>query len=296
MDWLLLSQYFFAGLVIGVIYSLMAVGITFIYSIMKMINWSMGEFYMIGSYVQYALVVWLLGPKMWFLGIPLSMLVVFLLGLVVEKLLITPMFTGGIERKDEYATVITIALMVFFRNLFSYIAGPYEYSPPDYAPPMKIGTLPVSGNRFVAFVGTIIILAAFYLVVRKTWIGRAFRAVAQNRVGAQTAGVEVEKIDMLGFGVGVALAAAAGALLAPVFMVFPENGAISTMKGFEIIVIGGIGSIMGSLVGGLLLGMVESLMSVFISPSYRDVYGFLALMIILAVRPTGFFGEKERLA
>jgi branched-chain amino acid transport system permease protein len=113
-------------------------------------------------------------------------------------------------------------------------------------------------------------------------------------VGIQTAGVDVLRLDMLAFGVGVALAAAAGALLAPDFLVYPENGAISTFKGFEIIVIGGLGSILGSIVGGILLGVIEALGSVFLSPAYKDLYGFVLLIALLVFRPTGLFGERER--
>ena len=117
MDFHLLSQYLLSGLVIGVIYSLMALGITFIYSIMKMINWSMGEFYMIGSYVQYFLLASVLGWDRWYVALPLAMASVFLLGVVVQRFLLRPMYVGGVERRDEYATVMTIALMVLFRNL-----------------------------------------------------------------------------------------------------------------------------------------------------------------------------------
>jgi branched-chain amino acid transport system permease protein len=185
---------------------------------------------------------------------------------------------------------------VFFRNLAVVLAGPNQLAPPDYAGPTHIGPLPVSGNRFVALVGTLGILVLFYLIVKKTWIGRALRGAAQNRVGIQTAGVNVLAVDQVAFGIGVALAAASGALLAPIFLVFPENGAVATMKGFEIIVIGGLGSIPGSLAAGILLGLVESLGSVLISPSYKDVYGFLLVLGILVVRPTGLFGERQRLA
>jgi len=294
LDAFLLSQYVLSGIVIGVIYSLMALGITFIYSIMKMINWGMGEFYMIGSYVQYALIVNLVGPRRWYLALPLAMGAVFLLGLVVQRFLLRPMFVGGVERRDEYATIITIALMVFFRNLAIVLGGPNQYAPPDYARPVTLGTLPISGNRFVALIGTLVLLGLFYLVIKKTWIGRALRGAAQNRVGIQTAGIDVLRLDMLAFGVGVALAAAAGALLAPDFLVYPENGAISTFKGFEIIVIGGLGSVLGSIVGGILLGVIEALGSVFLSPAYKDLYGFVLLIALLVFRPTGLFGERER--
>jgi branched-chain amino acid transport system permease protein len=204
------------------------------------------------------------------------------------------MYVGLVERRDEYATIVTIALMVLFRNLAIVLGGPNQYSPRDYAPPTHIGPLPISGNRFVALIGTAVLLALFYALTRKTWIGRAFRGAAQNRVGVQTAGIDVLRVDMLAFGVGVALAAAAGALLAPDFLVYPENGAISTFKGFEIIVIGGLGSILGSVVGGVLLGVIEALGSVFLSPAYKDLYGFVLLIGLLAFRPTGLFGERER--
>jgi branched-chain amino acid transport system permease protein len=294
VDLTLLSQYVLSGVVIGVIYSLMALGITFIYSVMKMINWGMGEFYMIGSYAQYALITTLLGPRRWYLALPLAMGAVFLLGLVIQRVLLRPMFVGVIERRDEYATIITIALMVFFRNLAVVLGGPNQYAPGDYARPTTLGTLPISGNRFVALVATLVLLGLFSVVITHTWVGRALRGAAQNRVGIQTAGIDVLRLDMIAFGVGVALAAAAGALLAPDFLVYPENGAISTFKGFEIIVIGGLGSILGSIVGGLLLGVIEALGSVFLSAAYKDLYGFLLLILLLVFRPTGLFGERER--
>jgi len=294
VDAVLVSQYVLSGVVIGLIYSLMALGITFIYGIMKMINWSMGEFYMIGSYAQYALIATLLGPRRWWLALPLAMGAVFVLGLIIQRLLLRPMFVGVVERRDEYATIITIALMVFFRNLAIVVGGPNQYAPGDYAKPRMLGTLPISGNRFVALIATLVLLGLFYLVVKHTALGRALRGAAQNRVGIQTAGIDVLRLDMIAFGVGVALAAAAGALLAPDFLVYPENGAISTFKGFEIIVIGGLGSIAGSIVGGLLLGVLEALGSVFISSAYHDLYGFVLLILVLVLRPTGLFGERER--
>jgi branched-chain amino acid transport system permease protein len=296
VDLTLASQYLLAGLVIGVIYSLMALGISFIYSIMKMINWAMGEFFMIGSYVQYALIVTLVGPQRWWLAIPVAMASVFVLGLVIQRLLLRPMYVGLVERRDEYATIVTIALMIFFRNLAIVVGGPNQYAPPDYARPITLGTLPISGNRFVALVGTVLVLAVFFLVIKTTWIGRALRGAAQNRVGIQTAGIDVLRLDMIAFGVGVALAAGAGALLAPDFLVYPENGSISTFKGFEIIVIGGLGSIPGSIVGAVLLGVIEAFGSVLFSAAYKDLYGFLLLIALLVFRPTGLLGERERTA
>ncbi len=295
-DAFLFSQILLSGLVLGLLYALMAVGITFIYSIMKMINWSMGEYYMIGSYLQYLLLVHVLGFQYWYVGVPVAAFLTFLLGMLIQRLLLKPMYVGEAGRRDEYAAIITVTMMVLFRNLAIVVAGPNIYSTKDYAGPVMLGILPMSGNRLVAMLGTVVILVVFYLVIKKSWIGLAFRGAAQNRVGIQTAGLNVRRVDEIAFGIGVAMAAAAGALLAPVFLIYPENGVITTLKGFEIIVIGGLGSIPGCLVAALLLGVVEKLGSVYISSSYEHLYGFLLLMLLLAVRPTGLFGERERLA
>ncbi len=295
-DAFLFTQILLSGLVLGLLYALMAVGITFIYSIMKMINWSMGEYYMIGSYLQYLLLVHVLGFQYWYVGVPVAAFLTFLLGMLIQRLLLKPMYVGEAGRRDEYAAIITVTMMLLFRNLAIVVAGPNIYSTKDYAGPVMLGILPMSGNRLVAMLGTVVILVVFYLVIKKSWIGLAFRGAAQNRVGIQTAGLNVRRIDELAFGIGVAMAAAAGALLAPVFLIYPENGVITTLKGFEIIVIGGLGSIPGCLVAALLLGVVEKLGAVYISSSYEHLYGFLLLMLLLAVRPTGLFGERERLA
>ena len=292
----LFLNFLISGVMIGTLYALMAMGITFIYSIMKMINWSMGEFYMIGSYVQWFLISFILGSELWFLGIIGTAVLMFLIGLIVQWLLIRPMFTTGMERKDEYGTVVTIALALFLRNLATVLSGPNTRSPDVNLGRMMFGTLPISGNRFAAFVGSLLVIGIFYLILNYTWLGRAFRASSQNRVGVQTAGVNVLRIDQIAFALGITLAGTAGALLAPVFNVFPANGAVTTMKGFEIIIIGGMGSLPGAAIGGLLLGIIESLGSVFLGSSMRNVYGFILLIIILLIKPTGLFGEKERLS
>ena len=290
----LLLQTLIAGVMIGVLYALMALGITFIYSIVKMINWAMGEFYMIGSYLQYLAVSYLLGPDLWYVGIPLAALAVFLVGAAIEPVLIKPMFTGRVERRDDYATVVTIALLLLLRNLATGIAGPYQLTPGSNLPTVMLGPLPQSGARVAAFVAALAALALFHLLLKTTWLGMALRAAAQSRVGAETAGVDVLRLDRIAFGIGVALAGIAGALLAPVFFVFPTNGVVTTVKGFEIIVIGGLGSIPGALVAGVLLGVVESLGAAFVASAYQNVYGFLLVLLVLLIRPTGLFGERGR--
>src|SRR5436853_135105 len=192
----LLVQTLIAGVMIGVLDALMALGITFIYSIVKMINWSMGEFYMIGGYLQYLLIVEWLGADLWWVAAPLSALGVFLLGYLLEPLLIKPMFTTVVERKDDYAIVVTIALLLMLRNLAAALGGPYQRTPGSNLPTVMLGPLPESGARIAAF----------------------------------------------------------------------------------------------------LLGVVESLGASFISAPYQNVYGFLLVVLVLLVRPTGLFGERVRQA
>ena len=204
------------------------------------------------------------------------------------------MYDRPMQRRDDYATVVTIALLLLLRSLAVALGGPNQYRPESDLPVVWIGPLPQEGARVAATACALVALVAFWLLVKKTWIGLALRAAAQNRVGAQTAGIDVWRLDAIAFAIGVALAGFAGALLAPLFMVFPTNGAVTTVKGFEIIVIGGLGSIPGALVGGLLLGLVESLGAAFVSSPYQNVYGFLCVILVLVIRPNGLFGERGR--
>jgi branched-chain amino acid transport system permease protein len=290
----LFTQTLIAGLMIGVLYALMALGITFIYSIVRMINWAMGEFYMLGSYIQYVVVAYALGRDLWWLAIFISTAGTFLIGYLIEPILIKPMHARAMERRDDYATVVTIALLLMLRSLAVAIGGPNQFRPETNLPVMWVGPLPMEGARVAASVCALLALALFYLVIAKTWVGLALRAMAQNRVAAQTSGIDVYRLDAIAFAIGVALAGLAGALLAPLFLVYPTNGVVTTVKGFEIIVIGGLGSIPGALIGGLLLGVVESLGAAFISSAYQNAYGFVLVLLILLIRPYGLFGERGR--
>jgi branched-chain amino acid transport system permease protein len=290
----LFAQTLIAGLMIGVLYALMALGITFIYSIVKTINWAMGEFYMIGSYIQFAAVTFLLGPGYWWLAAIISAAGTFLVGYLLEPILIKPMYQRPMERRDDYAIVVTIAFLLLLRSLAVAVFGPYQFRPESTLPVVWVGPLPQEGARVAASICALIALAVFYIVLKRTWVGLALRATAQNRVGAQTSGIDVFRLDAVAFAIGVALAGLSGALLAPLFLVYPTNGAVTTVKGFEIIVIGGLGSIPGALIGGLMLGVVESLGAGFISSAYQNAYGFLFVILILLLRPSGLFGERER--
>lgn len=297
----LLLQSLTLGLLNGALYALMAMGITFIASIMRIINWSTGEFYMIGSFAQLLLLTvvfptmgWT-SPALWFLAACIAMTAVFGIGVVVQRMLIAPMHKPG-NQSFEYATIMTVALSVLFQNLAIMIAGPNQASVPEYMRPIILEHLDIvlNGSRVAAGLGAITILCLFYFVLFKTPLGLAFRGIAQNRLAAQTAGINLAQMDMRAFGIGAALCAAAGALLAPVFLVYPLNGMAATMKGFEIIVIGGIGSLGGAVVAAFGLALVESLGATFYRADLQQLYGFVFLIAFLIFRPQGLFGQKER--
>ena len=147
---------------IGVLYALMALGITFIYSIVRMINWAMGEFYMLGSYIQYVAVAYALGRNYWWLAILISTAGTFLIGYLLEPLLIKPMHVRPMERRDDYATVVTIALLLMLRSLAVAIGGPYQFRPETNLPIMWVGPLPMEGARVAASVFALVALAMFY--------------------------------------------------------------------------------------------------------------------------------------
>ena len=199
------------------------------------------------------------------------------------------------ERRDDYATVVTIALLLMLRSLAVAIGGPNQYRPETNLPIMWVGPLPMEGARVAASVcraaGAGAVLDRHHEDLGRPCVCAPPRRTAWRcRPRASTCSGSMP----IAFAIGVALAGLAGALLAPLFLVYPTNGAVTTVKGFEIIVIGGLGSIPGALIGGLLLGVVESLGAAFISSPYQNVYGFLLVILVLIVRPYGLFGERGR--
>jgi branched-chain amino acid transport system permease protein len=192
---------------------------------------------------------------------------------------------------------MTIALAILARGVAQILAGPFERTPGSNMPSFQIGPLPVAGDRVAACVGGLLALAVFWFVIKRTWVGLALRAAAQSRAGVQTAGVDILRLDQIAFGIGVALAAVAGALLASVYLVYPLDGAVTTTKGFEVVIIGGLGSIPGAIVGGIAVGLAEALGSALVATNYQNAYGFVLVLVILLLRPrTGLFGERTRVA
>ncbi len=295
MDIYLLSQ-LTNGLIFGLLYGLIALGLTIVFSIMRMVNFAHGELYMLGGYLLYFFTIYLGLPAI--VGLPLCMLGVCLAGFLVERLLLRPVYTTRLERPEEYAIIITFGLSLLLQNTALWGIGPYELTPESFWSGSKhlFGDLYLAGDRLFAAGMAAVLLTATLLLVYRTWLGQALMATAQSRVGAAVVGINVVRMNLYAMGLSGMLAAAAGALIAPIFLVYPDVGAVPVVKAFVVIVLGGMGSIPGTIVGALILGLVESLGSVYIAVAYRDVYAFLVLIVVLLFRPYGLFGQRERRA
>jgi branched-chain amino acid transport system permease protein len=285
------------GLIIGLLYALIAIGLSLIFSVLKIVNFAHGECYMMGAFVSYYFsTLFGINP---IISVFLSMVVVFLLGVAIQYLFLRPLYTGAVERKDEYAILITFGLGVFLQNVAMCVFGPWTKKSPDFLSGItRIGFLTVDNNRLAVSGVALLIMVALLVIIGKTFVGKALRAVSQDRDASAIVGINPHRMNLLAFGIGVALAGGAGGLIGPIFLISPVMGILPGIKSFVIIVLGGMGSIKGAIIGSLLLGEIESLGSVFfLDPTrglaYKNAFGVLLLAIVLLVKPTGLFGEKH---
>lgn len=289
---------FVNGLIVGLFYALMAVGLSLIFGILKVVNFAHGEFYMLGAYA-YTLAALKLGVGPW-IGIPTALAVGGAVGWLAERWLMRPLYAGygswGLM-KDEYAVVVTFALSLLLVNLVDKVIGPYPTRGPPLLdiPRMSLGPVMLSGQKLVATGLGAAMVAGLALFVRYSPWGRQMQAVAQNRLGASLAGIDTARASSLVFTLSGALAALSGALLAPIINASPDVGGFPAVKSYVIVVLGGMGSMPGSVIASLLLGVLESFGAVYVSYAYRDTFGLLILILVLLIRPQGLFGEKARL-
>ncbi len=285
------------GLIIGLYYALMAVGLTMIFGILKIVNFAHGEFYMIGSYT-YVLTAMVLGVPPW-LALILALIAGALIGWVTERTLMRPLYAGYTSwnfMRDEYAVVVTFGLSLLLINLVDKIVGPYAYRGPALWNAMRISLGPVllTGQQIITAVAAAVVLIGISIFIKRSLWGRQIQAVAQNRLGASLAGIDTAKASSIIFTLSGILAALAGALLAPLINPTPDVGTFPAIKSYVIVVLGGMGSLPGSIFAALILGVLDSFGAVYISYAYRDTYGLIILILVLWLRPQGLFGMKGR--
>jgi branched-chain amino acid transport system permease protein len=306
------------GLIIGIIYGFMALGLTLIFSILGVVSFAHGEFYMIGGMITYFLTaVWLPGINP-ILAISLACLAAFALGAAFERMFLTPMYEGKVDRPVEYGILVTFGLAFTLQYFVQAMAGAnplkarrYFDFPrirlPSSADPWLIktsrgnmelfDTISISNPRFTAAVMCILVFGLLMAFLHKTWTGKALRAVSQDREAAAIAGINPDRMNMLAFALGGMIAALAGAMLVQAFSWLPQVGAIPAMRSFVILVLGGLGSIPGAFVGGVIVGLFEAagtgcLPDAQKAASYIPAYGMIILTLTLLLRPTGLFGRR----
>jgi branched-chain amino acid transport system permease protein len=289
VDFGILLQILFWGIYAGCIYILLATGLNLIFGVMKVVNFAHGEFLMIGAYITVT-IFFLTGFNPYCI-ILLSMLALIGIGAVVERLCFRPILGTG--KLNEI--FLSIGLIYIFQNGAAMIWGDEWQSirSPYQGITIPVGSFNIPLDYVIIMVVTALILVALYLFLKKTRTGREMRATSQNRKGAMLVGINVERMDILSFGIGCALAAAAGTLWVVSGQVFnPYMGSIPAVKAFAIIILGGLGSIPGAIIGGLIYGIAENGAAYFLGGVWKDAISFIILIIVLVVRPTGLFGES----
>ena len=289
MDQLL--QHCVNAVILGGTYALLGIGLTLIFGIMRVVNFTHGELYAFGAYMMY---MWVMVAGVnFFLALVLAVLLGVVLGGAIEFVLLRRLRGADIDTTMLVMIGAWIALQNMEQLSWSGVAKSIDN--PFPAAPLVLGPVSVSWNRLFVFAGALALIVASYAIINATRLGKAMRATFQDRETAALMGVQIDKVHTATFALGSGLAAAAGALLGPVFVVYPTMGDLASLKAFAIVILGGLGSIPGATVGGFILAFMEELGAGYISSGYRDGMGFLLIIAILLLKPTGLFAQKERI-
>jgi branched-chain amino acid transport system permease protein len=284
----LLVQSAIIGVSIGSIYILMALGLTLMFGMMHIINFAHGAVYMLGAFVIYY--VFFQSGVPYFAAFLLAMILLGAFGYVIERGIYRPI-KGGIEP----TLVALLALTTFLQAAGYPVFGQLDkHVPPVFAGTRNILGVTVSVERLMIIPIAGALVVALYLFINKTRLGGAMRAIEQDKEAAALQGVNVDRINGLAFGVGFALAAAAGALMAPIFKLDPMMGEQPLLKAFIIIILGGLGSIPGAILGGLMLGLIDSIVATALGAEPAFLLSFVFIILVLLFKPTGLFGYAAR--
>jgi branched-chain amino acid transport system permease protein len=259
---------------------------------MKLVNFAHGELYMLGAYFAYSLIV---GAGLPFLiGFPLAIVGGVVVGYLLDVVLFRPLRHRDPEPFSMMAMLTTIGLVILFQNVAQLIWNPVPKRIPS---PLDIGAIQVGGlgfrpSQLIVAILAIVVIAAAHQFMQRTTPGLAMRATFQDPEVASLMGVSVDRIYSLTFALGAGLAAAGGALLGMVFLITPTMGALASLKAFTVVILGGLGSFMGAVLGALVVGSAESLTATYVSSGYAEAVAFLLLIIILIIRPQGILGRR----
>jgi branched-chain amino acid transport system permease protein len=282
----LFVQALVAGLVIGSVYCLISIGLTMIFSIMRIVNFAHGEFFMLGGYIGWFVVDHFV-PNYW-LAVFIALIMGGVLGFLTEKIY-SRIYGKGLLSMF----MISLGLVLILENGAQIIFGAMPLSLLDVYPTVRqIGVVRITDQRLIIVGLTLITLVGVYLFFKRTKMGKAMRATAGNRRGAGVVGIKVERMSMFAFIGGIGLTALAGVLLAPLYSLLPTIGDRLTGVAFTCIVIGGIGSVEGAAIAGFAVGIVENLFGTYFSTAWAFAPMFVLLLLVLVVRPLGLFGKE----
>lgn len=285
MDVMLLTSQLVNGLVLGVLFVLIAVGLSIIFGMLGLVNFAHGAFFALGAYFA-----WMLKPYVGGVGVLfLAPLIVFAIGLVAERLLLRPLY----DKEPLLSLVLTFGLALFIEEAIRTVWGSigHPYNAPDFLSGfIHYGPIFVTRYRLAVLVVTIIVLIAIWFFLEKTRFGRIIRAGSRDGEMVNMLGVNLSRVFMLVFGLGTALAGIAGVLAAPMWSVVPSLSEQAIMPAFVVVTIGGLGSLRGAIVSGLLVG-VSVAMTIQFWPAASGAVMYLLMVVVLLVRPRGLFGE-----
>jgi len=288
MNPLLVAQGLLNGLLFGGAYSLMAVGLTLIFGVMRIVNFAHGDMMVWGMYLAYLLAAHLgVDP---YLGFVACALALFLLGVAVQRGLVERI----IDAPHEMQILLMLGVALVLENAALVVFGPEPQRVPSVLGQSTIwlGPVFVDVPRLVTFVVAIVLTLLLYGFLFRTDLGKSIRAAADNPYGALVIGTDVKRVYAVAFGIGAACVGAAGALVAPFLPFQPSTGLSASVTSFTIVIIGGMGSLAGAFFGGLLVSVAESLGAIFLAPSLKELVSFSLLIVILLFRPAGLFGKR----
>ncbi|SFJ55160.1 branched-chain amino acid ABC transporter permease [Thermoflavimicrobium dichotomicum] len=281
-------QLLISGILLGGVYVLVSIGLTLVFGVMKIVNFAHGDFLMLGMFGAFFLY------QLFGLNPYLSLLIVtpalFILGLIIYKTIVG----RTISRPHVVQIFSFIGLSVAFQNmaLVLFSADFRSINHPVSTKVIHMGPIHISFPSFIAFIVAGIITILLFIFLYYTYTGKAIRAAAQDRFAATLMGVSIQKIYALTFGIGIGILGIAGSLMVPIYSVYPTVGEQFVLIAFVVVVLGGLGSLPGAVVGGLLIGLIETMSSYFIAPSMKQLVYFCVFILILILRPNGLFGKE----
>lgn len=281
------------GVMLGALFTIVAIGLTLIFGIVKVINFAHGEFLMAGMYLTYLLTVgWGVHPYLTVVAVAPAL---FVFGAAAQRFLIQPLLSARDEHVQIFATVglstalINLALLIFGADISNT-------PPAGLRSALEIGPVRILEGQLWILVTALVLVAALHAFLGHTQAGRAIRAVAQNRAAAQLMGINVNRMYILTFGIGAACVGVASSLVAPLYPTSPTIGTYFVLTAFVVVVLGGLGSITGAFLGAMIIGLIDSLSGFYIGSDLREAVVFGVFLLILILKPSGLLGSRMNLS